>query len=74
MKKSRIALSVILGSVVLVSAVAVSIFVVANDTAASSPAQTADVAKMSPASLNENAALPVQSRGVIDTIEKSMQQ
>ena len=71
MKKSRIALSVILGSVVLVSAVAVSIFVVANDTAASSPAQTADVAKMSPASLNENAALPVQSRGVIDTIEKT---
>ena len=71
MKKSRIALSVILGSVVLVSAVAVSIFVVANDTAASSSAQTADVAKMSPASLNENAALPVQSRGVIDTIEKT---
>ena len=71
MKKSRIALSVILGSVVLVSAVAVSIFVVANDTAASSSAQTADVAKMSPASLNENAALPVQSRGVIDTIKKT---
>ena len=54
MKKSRIALSVILGSVVLVSAAAVSIFVVTNDVSSSS-GHVADTAKMSPAPLNENA-------------------
>lgn len=70
MKKSRIALSVILGSVVLVSAAAVSIFVVTNDVSSSS-GHVADTAKMSPAPLNENAALPVQSRGVIDSIKKT---
>ena len=71
MKKSRIALSVILGSVVLVSAAAVSIFVVANENTGSVASRSVDLAKVSPASLNDNGALPVQSRGVIDNIKKT---
>ena len=71
MKKSRIALSVILGSVVLASAVAVSAYVVANDESGTVATHPIDVAKVSPASLNENNALPVQSRGVIDSVKKT---
>ena len=71
MKKSRIALSVILGSVVLVSAAAVSIFVVANENTGSVASRSVDLAKVSPASLNDNGALPVQSRRVIDNIKKT---